>query len=86
MARAGANEQPEDPGYIRMRTGRGTWMYAPDAKYGLRQVGPDQRFTNGNTGPIENAAANAVQPIADDGPRRAHHRHRLRSQSTNGRT
>lgn len=55
------------PALIRLRIGRGEWMYAPDANYGFDKSVLTKRVTNGKTGTIENAAARAVQAIVDDG-------------------
>lgn len=57
----------EIPAYVRMRTGRGEWLYAPDKTFGFDKSVLTKRVTNGKTGTIESAASAAVQPIADDG-------------------
>lgn len=55
------------PAYFRLKIKRTTWMYAPNAQYGsdfytLKKLPPN------NTGQIiENVAAQALQPLADDG-------------------
>lgn len=55
------------PAYIRLKTKRSQWMYAPDKKYGSDFYTLVKRQTNRDTTIIENTAARALQPIADDG-------------------
>lgn len=55
------------PAYIRLKTRRLGWMYAPDDKYGSNFWQVKKRQTDRDTTAIENEAARAVQPIANDG-------------------
>lgn len=55
------------PAYIRMKTPRTGWMYAPDTFYGSDFHLLNRRNTTNDTSILETIAANALQPIADDG-------------------
>lgn len=55
------------PAYFRLKVRRRTWLYAPNDRYGSDFHLIKKRPTGKDTGKIENLAANALQPIADDG-------------------
>ena len=57
----------EIPAYIRLKVGRGQWLYAPDDKYGSDFYALQKRQTVRDASQLETIAANALQPIADDG-------------------
>ena len=66
----GAPEQTDSltiPAYIRLKTKRLTWLYAPDTSYGSDFHLIKKRRTDQNPTLIENVAASALQPIVDDG-------------------
>ena len=54
------------PAYARLRIGRGTWLYAPDADYG-NDLHLITRQTKASPVLIENVMARALQPMIDDG-------------------
>lgn len=55
------------PSYIRLKTKRGAWLYAPDTEYGSDFHLMKKRRSSENASTIEDAAARALQPIVDDG-------------------
>lgn len=55
------------PAYIRLKTQRQKWLYAPDNNYGSDLYLIRRRKTNQDTGFIEATAARAIQPMVDDG-------------------
>lgn len=55
------------PAYIRLRTPREGWMYAPDASYGSDFANLKKRQTTRDSSEVESIAARALQPILDDG-------------------
>lgn len=55
------------PAYIRLRAKRTTWMYAPDNKWGSNFYLQKKRKTSQDPSFFENLAADALQPIVDDG-------------------
>lgn len=55
------------PAYIRMRAKRSQWMYAPDAKWGSNFYLQKKRKTSQDPSFFENLAADALQPMVDDG-------------------
>lgn len=66
----GAPEQTDSlniPAYIRLKTKRTQWMYAPNDEFGSDFYLVKKRRTNENASTIENIAARALQPIVDDG-------------------
>lgn len=66
----GAPEQTDSltiPAYIRMKTKRTQWLYAPNSDYGADFYLVKKRRTNENASSIENIAGRALQPLIDDG-------------------
>jgi phage gp46-like protein len=55
------------PAYMRLKTKRNTWMYAPDDQYGSEFHLKRKRRTSGDNSEVEDLAVSAVQPIVDDG-------------------
>ena len=55
------------PAYIRLKTGRKKWMYAPDDNYGSDLATLTRKQTNRSPTVIENMAARALQAILDEG-------------------
>jgi phage gp46-like protein len=55
------------PAYIRLKTRRLRWMYAPDNSYGSDFYTIKKRKSTDDASAIEAIAARALQPIADDG-------------------
>ena len=56
------------PAYFRLKIPRGNWLYAPDRnKYGSNFHLVTKRQTTGDSSQLEAIAANALQPLADDG-------------------
>lgn len=53
--------------YIRLKTPRTKWLYAPDTKYGSDFYLVKKRNTTNDSSALETVAATALQPIADDG-------------------
>lgn len=55
------------PAYFRMKAKRGTWMYAPDSKWGsdFHLVTKRVSVTDGQF--LESVAEKALQPMIDDG-------------------
>lgn len=53
--------------YIRLKTPRTKWLYAPDTKFGSDFHLLTKRNSTNDTSVIETLAADALQPIADDG-------------------
>lgn len=69
VMKGGAPEQTDSltiPAYIRLKTQRGGWMYAPDAKYGSQFHKIAKRRTTQDATFIENLAADALAPIVED--------------------
>jgi phage gp46-like protein len=54
------------PAYARLRIGRGTWLYAPDADYG-NDLHLITRQSKASGALIENVMSRALQPLIDDG-------------------
>lgn len=66
----GAPDQTDSltiPAYIRMKVKRDTWMYAPDQRYGSNFYKVVKRNSSQDATFLENLAAEALQPIIDDG-------------------
>lgn len=59
------------PAYVRLKTPRTQWLYAPDERYGSDFYTIKKRQTTRDASQIETVAANALQPIADDGRARS---------------
>lgn len=55
------------PAYIRLKTRRQQWLYAPDTQYGSDFHLVRKRRTTEDASAIESIAARALQPILDDG-------------------
>lgn len=55
------------PAYIRLKAPRRKWMYAPDDNYGSDLKLVKRRHSTDGTSVVEDLAAKALQPIADDG-------------------
>lgn len=55
------------PAYIRLKTPRLGWLYAPDTKYGSDFQTIKKRQSVRDASHVETVAANALQPILDDG-------------------
>ncbi len=55
------------PAYIRLKTSRTRWLYAPDERYGSDFYSLKKRQTTRDASQVETIAANALQPIVDDG-------------------
>lgn len=55
------------PAYVRLRAPRGGWLYAPDAEWGSNLAKLKKRRSTGDASEIESTAAEALQPMADDG-------------------
>jgi phage gp46-like protein len=55
------------PAYIRIKTRRTRWMYAPDTDYGSDFYLIKKRRSTADASIFENTAAKALQPIVDDG-------------------
>lgn len=55
------------PAYIRLKVKRTQWLYAPDTDYGSDLYTIKKRRTTEDASFIENIAAGALQPIANDG-------------------
>jgi phage gp46-like protein len=55
------------PAYIRLKTRRGSYMYAPDDRFGSEFHLQKKRRTSVDNSSVEDLAAAAVQPIVDDG-------------------
>lgn len=53
--------------YFRLKVKRTQWLYAPDSKYGSDFYLIKKRASTSDPTQIENTAARALQPIADDG-------------------
>jgi hypothetical protein len=54
------------PAYIRIKTPRLGWLYAPDDKFGCDFHG-NQRFNGADLGNIQTQYQAALQPMIDDG-------------------
>lgn len=66
----GAPKQTESlriPAYYRMKIPRTKWMYAPNDKYGSLFWSVRKRVSTQDNSLLENMAADAIQPIVDDG-------------------
>lgn len=55
------------PAYFRLKTPRLGWMYAANDKFGSDFHTIKKRQTSRDSSQIETLAANALQPMADDG-------------------
>lgn len=55
------------PAYIRLKTPRLGWMYAPNTLYGSDFRALKKRQTTRDVTSVENIAGRALQPIVDDG-------------------
>lgn len=55
------------PAYVRLKTRRGEWMYAPDTSFGSTFHLQKKRVTSVGNSVVEDIAADALQPIVDDG-------------------
>jgi phage gp46-like protein len=53
--------------YVRLKTKRGQWMYAPDSSYGSDYYLQKKRRTDQDQTFIENVGARALTPIVNDG-------------------
>lgn len=54
------------PAYIRLKTRRTQWLYAPNTEYGSDFYLVKKRRTNENASTIESIGARALQPMIDD--------------------
>lgn len=66
----GAPEQTDSlqvPAYIRLKTKRKQWMYAPDDDYGCDFFTVLKRPSNNAAQRLENIAAAALKPLTQDG-------------------
>lgn len=54
------------PAYIRIKTQRSKWLYAPDANYGSNYALVRKR-DNSTASTLETIGADALRPIVDDG-------------------
>lgn len=57
----------QEPAYFRLKTKRTQWLYAQSVDFGSDFYLLTKRQTNRDASRIETIAANALQPIADDG-------------------
>ncbi len=55
------------PAYFRMKAKRGTWLYAPDSKWGSDFYTLPRRPSDNGNQKIENVALSALEPILNDG-------------------
>lgn len=68
-----SNGTPEEtdsltvPAYIRLKTGRQKWLYAPDTSYGSELHEIKKRHTSQDPSNLEAVAVRALQPLVDDG-------------------
>lgn len=53
--------------YVRLKTKRGQWLYAPDNNYGSDFYLQKKRRTNQDQTYIENVGARALTPMVNDG-------------------
>ncbi len=66
----GAPEQTDSlkvPAYFRLKTKRQQWLYAPDENFGSDFYTIKKRPAENANQRLENIAAAALQPLADDG-------------------
>lgn len=54
------------PAYVRLKTRRGTYMYAPDTRFGSEFHLQKKRRTSVDNSTVEDLAADALQPIVSD--------------------
>lgn len=59
------------PAYVRLKTPRTRWLYAPDDRFGSDFYLLQKRQTTRDASQVETVAVNALQPIADDGRARS---------------
>lgn len=57
----------QEPAYFRLKTKRTQWLYAQNNQFGADFYLLNKRQTTRDATRIETIAANALQPIADDG-------------------
>lgn len=55
------------PAYYRLKINRIQWLYAPNVNYGSDFYTLKKRRSSQDASTVENVAAAALQPIADDG-------------------
>lgn len=55
------------PAYIRVKTPRTKWLYAPDEKYGSDLYLIKKNLTNGDNTAVINAEERALEPLIDQG-------------------
>lgn len=55
------------PAYIRLKTKRTQWMYAPNTKYGSDIYTVRKNRTTSDASRLERLSANALSPLVDDG-------------------
>jgi phage gp46-like protein len=55
------------PAYVRLKTRRSQWLYAPDSNYGSDFYTVKKRPTESGNQQLENIAVQALQPMIDDG-------------------
>ena len=55
------------PAYIRLKTPRNRWLYAPDDKYGSTFYTSSKRQSSQDPSNLERIAEVALQPILEDG-------------------
>lgn len=55
------------PAYYRLKVRRGTWMYAPDSRYGSDFHKILKRGTGQDMSALEAVGTRALQPLIDDG-------------------
>ena len=69
----GSNGGPEQtdsllvPAYIRLRTGRGTWLYAQSDQFGSNFYKQKKHVSSQNASLYESLGESALQPMLDDG-------------------
>ncbi len=56
-----------NPAYIRLKTKRNQWLYAPDSTYGSDFYLIKKRPSVNNNSALETIAAKALQPMVNDG-------------------
>ena len=70
VMQGGAPQQTDSlqiPAYIRLKTNRTQWLYAPDTNYGSDLYTVQRNRTTSDPSFLEAIAAKALQPIVDDG-------------------
>jgi phage gp46-like protein len=60
------DESLQFPAYVRLKTQRGSWLYAPDVDYGS-DLYLIRKQTKATPALVENVSERALQPLLDDG-------------------